>query len=329
MICEKVFKILLHGFSKGFAAVLLAVSVSAQTSEKVEGFAEISTSKPPPKCRKFAPGKIVVLPVPAYPTAARDAKIGGAVEFEVSIDRKGAVTDLKNSRGSEIFMDTAAATALRAKFSPTLCAGRPVETEGFIVYNFLPGLSETRYFKPKNVSDFPDVSPNSEFYEPILALTENYDLTYGYADKNFYPQTPLNKGDFLHFLRLTLDFLERKSVGSKKIPHEIGLYFPFNPHSIKRAGEIRDFSAQAPYAESLRFLVSKYDIAPVDEAKNLQGGKILEVREVKEIWEKIFGAEAVPVNFRTNGHPRRILTRGEFALFLRESLYVLDYKLMP
>jgi hypothetical protein len=47
-----------------------------------------------------------------------------------------------------------------------------------------------------------------------------------------------------------------------------------------------------------------------------------------DLWAEIFGAEAVPINFElTNGD--KIIMRGEFALFLQESVGVLTYKVLP
>ena len=52
-------------------------------------------------------------------------------------------------------------------------------------------------------------------------------------------------------------------------------------------------------------------------------------KEVIEIWRGIFGEEALPVNFLTPKDQDKKMTRGDFALFLKETLDVLTYKILP
>jgi hypothetical protein len=67
----------------------------------------------------------------------------------------------------------------------------------------------------------------------------------------------------------------------------------------------------------------------VNREKQFEGNLPLSNNEVIRYWEKIFGIDAVPVNFHLIKDGDRIMSRGEFALFLQESLNVLTYKVLP
>ncbi|MDQ3321472.1 MAG: hypothetical protein M3525_03290 [Acidobacteriota bacterium] len=138
----------------------------------------------------------------------------------------------------------------------------------------------------------------------------------------------MTRGDFAHFLRLSLDLLSERAKIAGKIPHRIGLFSPHNPQNLKGANDIKKLDKKEPFADSVKLLLLNYEIALVGEKKEFSGKSPISQNEVIEIWTKIFGADAVPVNFKpeTGG---RIMTRGEFALFLQESFGVLTYKVLP
>jgi TonB family protein len=94
-------------------------------------------------------GKAVSLPKPAYPAAAKAAKVEGAVKVEIIIDESGniesaaAVNETPDDASPEVadgwaaLRSAAEAAALESKFSPTMLSGIPVKVKGVIVYNFV------------------------------------------------------------------------------------------------------------------------------------------------------------------------------------------------
>lgn len=81
-------------------------------------------------------GKAISLPKPAYPAAARAANIRGSVNVSVVIDERGRVISANAVSGHPLLRGPAVSAARRARFTPTLLSGRPVEVSGVIVYNF-------------------------------------------------------------------------------------------------------------------------------------------------------------------------------------------------
>ncbi len=308
---------------------LVPVSIFAQEKDNINATSQIVTENISKSCKELDLGKNTQLQSPFYPTEAKTARIGGSVQIKVLINEDGKVEKILDSKGNKLLIPSAQESALKAEFTPTICDGVVIKTNGIITYNFIPIVFTENYFIPQSIEDFSDVSEGSNYYESILYLTENYKLTFGYADKKFHMNAPLTKGDFIHFLRLTLDFLQKRAEMSNKIPLEIGLYSQYNPQKIKSPREIKDLEKSQPYSESTEFLVSKYNISLINDEKELRGKLPLTQNEVINFWRKIFGKEAVPVNFKQIKTGDRIFTRGEFALFLQESLYVLTYKVLP
>ncbi len=303
--------------------------IYAQKDDEVSVSPKLTRESVTKKCKNLELGEVVFYFRPKYPAEARSARIGGTVEVEVNVDERGTVNGIINVKGHELLQKTAREAAAKARFTPTLCDGQPARINAFIVYNFLPYIITDNYFTPKKIEDYSDISNESVFYEPIFSLTENYKLTFGYGDKNFHSNAPLTKGDFAHFLRLTLDFLNQRAVIANKNPGEIELYSPYNPHTTRSMNDIKDFDQKYPYSESVKLLLTRYGISLVDENKNLNGKLPSTQNEVIELWKQIFGQDAVPVNFQKIKVGDKILTRGEFSLFLYESLYVLTYKVLP
>jgi len=106
-------------------------------------------------------GRAVSLPKPAYPASAREAGISGIIAVDVLIDESGnvlsAVADVNDQRerrdidGAKLdplpadpaLRASAEEAALKAKFSPSLNSGPPVQIKGRIVYNFVAEKSDT------------------------------------------------------------------------------------------------------------------------------------------------------------------------------------------
>ncbi len=82
--------------------------------------------------------KATSLPKPAYPQTARQARVSGAVNVQVVVDRDGSVISATATSGHALLRQAAVQAARQARFQPTLVSGQPVKVSGLIVYNFVP-----------------------------------------------------------------------------------------------------------------------------------------------------------------------------------------------
>lgn len=314
-----------------FIALLFAAqNLFAQKIGKVISASRISgESVSANQCKDLRLGQILTLPEPKYPAEARNEKIGGTIEVTVKIDENGNVSEVASVSGNKILQNAAIEAAMKAKFVPTLCDGKKARVSGTIVFNFYPYPSSDKFFTPTKIEEFADVKKDSEFYSAILDLTENYKIAYGYADANFHAESPLTRGDFAHFLRLTLEMLAERAKFINKTPAELTLFSAYNPNKIASIGKIKDLKSKQSFYDSVKILLQSFDIAIVSETSEFRGGATLTQNELIEIWTNIFGAETIPINFQRTENYEKTLSRGDFALFLNESLGVLTYKLLP
>ncbi len=206
-----------------------------------------------------------------------------------------------------------------------MCDGLPTQTIGIITFNFAPIALTNEFFKPLKLEEFSDVTEDKNYYEAVLFLTENYQMAFGYADQNFHTEMPLTEGDFVHFLRQTLDMLESRAKLAKKNPQEILLYQPYNPNNLEEL----EFNPKAPFAESLTVLSNKYSIVIAQKDGNFEGNELISKAQIIEIWRSVFGEEVIPINFLSGNGNDQEMSRGDFAIYLKESLDVLAYKLLP
>lgn len=276
-------------------------------------------------CRVFLNGQLLNNPKPNYPQAAKIAGIAGKVDVVVEINETGNVVKIESANGNEILAKSASEAALQAKFSPTMCDGKATKTIGVISFNFAPIQLTKEYFKPSKLEDFSDITNENNHYEALLFLTESYQIAFGYADQKYHAEMVLTKGDFAHFLRQTLEMLDSRGKIANKIPAKIGLYQSFNPHNLKEI----EFNPTAPYAESVNLLLDKYGIVLANKNGKFDGDEAMTTTEIIQIWRSIFGEESIPVNFLTVKNQDEEMTRGEFAIYLKESLDFLTYKILP
>lgn len=307
---------------------LFCGAVAAQKKDAVEVAANVSVKTSDQECKDLKPGRAVKLLKPNYPTEAKSAKVGGTVLIALNINEKGAVSEVEVLSGHRLLQNAATAAGKKLKFIPTTCDAAAVQSSAVLSYNFIPFVAAERYFTPLKIGEFADLKNDSPYYEAVLNLTENYNFAFGYADKKFYADAPLVRGDFAQYLRLTLDLLSAKAAANNKIPREINLFYPSNSQKLLSVGSIKDIKPTAPFYESVKTLLLKYDIALTDDNAMFQANRYLTNNEVIDRWSNIFGAEAIPVNFGKTDRDR-IITRGEFALFLQETLQVLTYKVLP
>ncbi|MBX7171992.1 MAG: energy transducer TonB [Pyrinomonadaceae bacterium] len=302
--------------------IFLSFSVSAQPKEKSS---TQNTQNTKNGCRVFLNGKLLNNPQPVYPKEAKIAGIAGKIEVVVEIDSFGNVVKVESTNGNEILAKAASEAAKQAVFSPTMCDGRATKNVGIITFNFAPVELTKQYYQITRINEFSDINSESNFYEPLLYLAENYRIAFGYADQKFHGEMLLTKGDFAHFLRQTLQMLDWRGKLANKNPAKIGLYQSFNPHNLKEI----EFNPTAPYSESIKILLDKYGIVLANEDGNFAGDSVMSKGEIIRIWRRIFDDEAIPVNFLTIKNQDEVMTRGDFAIYLKESLDVLTYKILP
>lgn len=136
---------------------------------------------------------------------------------------------------------------------------------------------------------------------------------------------PLTRGDFIHYLRQSLEMLEWRGKLAQKPINEIGLYQPYNPNKVKEI----EYSLKSPYAESINILSVEYKIILAEKDGSVNGDSVLTKAEIIEIWRNIFGEEAIPIHFLDSKDSDKEMSRGDFAIYLKESLEVLAYKVLP
>lgn len=302
--------------------MLFAINIFSQTEGQNSNLIAQNTKR---FCDSFVTGKLLNNPQPIYPNEAKLSGASGKVEVEVEINEEGNVTSVEKVIGDDLLKKSASEAALKAKFSPTLCDGIPAKNVGIITFNFPKIALNSEYFKATKLEEFKDVTKDKDYYEAVSLLTENYRIAFGYLDQKYHAEMSLTRGDFAHFLRQTLEMLDWRGKLAQKPIKEIGLYQSYNPHNLQEI----EFSPKSPYAESLTILLDKYGIILAEKDGVFAGDSSLTKIEVNQIWREIFGEEAVPINFLNEEDTDQKLSRGDFAIYLKESLDVLSYKVLP
>ena len=81
-------------------------------------------------------GRALRLPVPVYPSAAKNSGAQGRVVVEVLIDEQGRVIEARAVSGHAFLLASAVQAARQARFTPTLLSGSPVKVKGTLSYVF-------------------------------------------------------------------------------------------------------------------------------------------------------------------------------------------------
>lgn len=114
-----------------------AVSGSETTSASGDSASE--TNQTPKTISKgVLNGTALTLTIPAYPAEAREAKVSGGVNVQVTIDEQGNVVSAKAISGDALLKAASEEAARNSKFAPTTLKGVPVKVTGVIYYNFVP-----------------------------------------------------------------------------------------------------------------------------------------------------------------------------------------------
>jgi TonB family protein len=112
----------MHISSRLFLSILLA-GASIASSE-----VRISTAE--------ALDKATVKPKPEYPAVARQMKVSGKVEVEVSIAPDGSVADAKALSGNPLLTGPTVSTLKRWKFTPFKENGEPAKAVTVLNFSF-------------------------------------------------------------------------------------------------------------------------------------------------------------------------------------------------
>ena len=78
----------------------------------------------------------VTKPQPEYPPVAKQLKIQGRIELEISIDAAGSVDNVKVLAGNPALTGTAVNTLKRWRFEPILADGKPVRAVAILSFSF-------------------------------------------------------------------------------------------------------------------------------------------------------------------------------------------------
>jgi TonB family C-terminal domain len=85
-----------------------------------------------------ATGKLISVPKPEYPAAAKSNRISGSVTVEVEIDEQGKVVSARSLNGPIELRSVAEGAAMKARFTATKLSGQGVTVKGVITFNFSP-----------------------------------------------------------------------------------------------------------------------------------------------------------------------------------------------
>jgi TonB family protein len=73
---------------------------------------------------------------PSYPIAAREAKVQGAVQVNVSVNENGEVVSAEAVSGPDLLREAALEAAKQWQFKPTTVGGNAVPVQGLLTFNF-------------------------------------------------------------------------------------------------------------------------------------------------------------------------------------------------
>lgn len=307
--------------------IVFPVGSLAQKQGKVEVTPRILIGEADKKCESLELGKVIFYHEPAFPQDMLGGFFDGSVEVVGHLDSGGSVDRIVKISGTSAFFDVAERAARKAKFSPTLCSGAAIESTVSMNYRFFAPRSFETYSIPIELNEIIDLETDDTLFPVISELQTKYGLIHVFPDGRFYEKAPLTRGEFAQFLKMTIDVLFEKNKTSGRSLNESGLVKTFNPKDLKNIAEVKDLEKRQPFYKAAGVLLQTYNISLADDQNRFRGRDSMTLNQVIDIWLQIFGNEAIPVNFRKTDEPRE-MTRGEFALFLNESMQVLSYKLL-
>lgn len=85
-------------------------------------------------CRR---GVEVEAPAPCYPAIAKSGRASGRVVVEMVVDETGKVSWARVMRGHPLLRAAGLAAALKRKYTPFTCSGKPIKAYDYAVYDFV------------------------------------------------------------------------------------------------------------------------------------------------------------------------------------------------
>ena len=82
-------------------------------------------------------GRLINSPAPVYPAEAKSARLSGSVVMKVTADETGRVLAVHTLCGHPLLAKGAEESIRRARYKPTLVAGKPAKVTGIAIYNFV------------------------------------------------------------------------------------------------------------------------------------------------------------------------------------------------
>ena len=105
----------------------IAVCHAEHTSEQQTCLFFCNSRRRPTNETCIVPPKPIFAPFPEYVDKARKERIEGTVEFQITVDTKGKVTDVRTTRSLDPSLDKKSLEAVRKwRFEPALLEGRAV-----------------------------------------------------------------------------------------------------------------------------------------------------------------------------------------------------------
>jgi protein TonB len=120
------------------------VAVPQAADVNLGGIAAIPPAAPPPPANRPAPGgkieeaRLISGRTPEYPRQAREERVAGTVEIEVTINAAGRVTAARALKGDPRLRQPALDAVKQWIYRPTMLNGKPIESQRQIVLNFKP-----------------------------------------------------------------------------------------------------------------------------------------------------------------------------------------------
>jgi len=84
-------------------------------------------------------GNLISPPKPAYPAAAREARVTGEVALQATISETGTVKSLRVVTGHPLLNEASMEAVRHWRYSPTVLNGQPAEIMTTITVNFSLG----------------------------------------------------------------------------------------------------------------------------------------------------------------------------------------------
>jgi TonB family protein len=162
---------------------------------------------------------------PTYPSVAKAARAGGAVQVQITVSESGEVTNAQVVSGHPLLRDAALQAAKQWQFKPTELSGKPVKTQGVLTFNFTPGSNAATSATP-----------------PLTPLTEDHSLSKLHPSlaavvnrlKNKQTQASADEAKFTRDGKAEIQvWLTDKSAATIEQLKKLGFEVILNPQSSK------------------------------------------------------------------------------------------------